>query len=410
MRRLQGAVRTYAWGSRTALAQLCGRPSPSAHPEAELWFGAHPADPAMVLDDDGAARSLLTVIHDDPETELGPGKPPRLPFLVKLLAADEPLSLQAHPSRQQAREGFARENLARLPIDSPIRNYRDDNPKPELIVALEPFDALTGFRDPHRTVELLRALDVPALDSYVDMIAGQPDASGLRALFTTWITLPQPAVSALLEHVLAGCMRYVSGTDRRFVAEVRTALELGETYPEDAGVLASLLLNRVRLQPGEALYLDAGNLHAYLHGLGVEVMANSDNVLRGGLTPKHVDVPELLRVLDFRPADMPVLLPERIGDGEATRYRTPAREFAVSRVELGEADSAGLPVAGPSIVLCTSGAASVSCSHADGGAVSLTLEPGAAAWFSAGDRDARTKATAAGTVLFCVSEPAELER
>jgi mannose-6-phosphate isomerase len=221
-------------------------------------------------------------------------------------------------------------------------------------------------------------------------------------------------------------MRYVAGSDRRFVAEVRTALELGESYPDDAGVLASLLLNRVQLQAGEALFLDAGNLHAYLHGLGVEVMANSDNVLRGGLTPKHVDVPELLRVLDFQPADMPVLRPEPIGDGEATRYRTRALEFAVSRVDLGEADSAGLPVAGPSIVLCTSGGAVVSStsgavvtstsgalvdrSHANGGAVSLTLEPGAAAWLSAGDRDVRAKATTPGTVLFCVSEPAELER
>ncbi|WP_016934666.1 mannose-6-phosphate isomerase, class I, partial [Rhodococcus sp. R1101] len=306
MHRLEGAVRSYAWGSRTAIATLRGRTVPSHHPEAELWLGAHPADPARLVDSDGDEHSLLDLLSAEPRRHLGDRAVgafgPRLPFLLKLLAAEEPLSLQAHPSARQAAEGFAREEALGIPIDSPVRNYKDANHKPELVVALTRFEALAGFRDPKRTVELFEALAVPELDPYVGLLAGQPDSSGLRALFTTWITLPPPALAALLPRVLDGCVTYLAtGRDgeRDFVPEVRTALQLADFYPGDAGVLASLLLNRITLQPGEGLYLDAGNLHAYLHGMGVEIMANSDNVLRGGLTPKHVDVPELLRVLDF---------------------------------------------------------------------------------------------------------------
>ncbi len=213
--------------------------------------------------------------------------------------------------------GFARENEVGIPLESSVRNYKDASHKPELVVALSRFHALAGFRDPQRTVKLLEAIAVPELQPYVGLIAGQPDSDGLRALFTTWITLPQPVLGALMPRVLDGCVDYLSNTkDGEFAAEVRTALELSEVYPGDAGVLAALLLNRVTLEPGQGLYLDAGNLHAYLHGMAVEIMANSDNVLRGGLTPKHVDVPELLRVLDFDTVDIPILeARERPGRG-----------------------------------------------------------------------------------------------
>ncbi|MFE7800015.1 mannose-6-phosphate isomerase, class I [Nocardia sp. NPDC057440] len=404
MHELVGALRSYAWGSRTALAQLCGRPVPSAHPEAELWFGAHPADPAHVRID-GSMRSLLELVSADPDRELGPAAPEfggRLPFLLKVLAAEEPLSLQAHPSSAQAKAGFERENLARVPFDSPMRNYRDENHKPELVVALDRFEALAGFRDPLRTVELFRALDVPGLHPYANLLAAQPDSAGLRTLFTTWITLPHAALSTLLPQVLDGCVQYLSGSAaspkgrREFVPEARTALELAEAYPGDAGVLAALLLNRLTLEPGQGLFLAAGNLHAYLRGLGVEIMANSDNVLRGGLTPKHVDVPELLRVLDFEPIDLPVVLPEPVGDG-SVHYRTPAPEFALRRFDL-TAGSAQVPLtaAGPGIVLCTSG--TVRLLH---GEEKLVLERGAAAWISATDTDIRAQAVDGNAQLFC---------
>ncbi|WP_067479105.1 mannose-6-phosphate isomerase, class I [Nocardia amamiensis] len=399
MHELVGALRSYAWGSRTALAQLCGRPVPSAHPEAELWFGAHPADPAYVRLDD-RTTSLLELVAEDPDRELGAAAAEfggKLPFLLKILAAEEPLSLQAHPSMAQAKAGFDKENRAKVPLDSPLRNYRDENHKPELIVALDRFEALAGFRDPHRTVALLRALAVDSLSSYTELLAAQPDSAGLRTLFTTWITLPHHVLATLLPAVLDGCVRYLSGKGtREFTAEARTTLELAEAYPGDAGVLAALLLNRVTLQPGQGLYMAAGNLHAYLRGLGVEIMANSDNVLRGGLTPKHVDVPELLRVLDFEPISLPVVLPEPAGDG-SVRYRTPAPEFALRRFDL-VAGSARVPLtaAGPGIVLCTAGTVRLWQNDA-----SLELTRGGAAWISAADTDIRAQAVDGDVQLFC---------
>ena len=322
MNLLRGALRTYAWGSRTAIAEFTGKHSPTAHPEAELWFGAHPGDPAWMETDTGE-RSLLETVREDPEGQLGAAVRNRfgdaLPFLMKVLAAEEPLSLQAHPSAEQAAEGFAREDRLGIPVSSPIRNYRDRSHKPELLVALETFDALAGFRPAPRSVELMRALAVSDLDPFIGLLAGQPDADGLRALFTTWITAPQPDLDVLVPAVIDGAISYVRSGEKEFAAEAKTVLELGERYPGDAGVLAALLLNRLSLKPGEGIYLPAGNLHTYLHGVGIEVMANSDNVLRGGLTPKHVDVPELLRVLDFTPASEDDASPEDLRGRNRTR-------------------------------------------------------------------------------------------
>lgn len=381
MNLLRGAIRTYAWGSRTAIAEFTGRPTPTPHPEAELWLGAHPADPAY-LETGGGAESLLEVVAADPTGQLGAASVAefgdQLPFLLKVLAADEPLSLQAHPSTQQAADGFAREEAAGVPLNSPVRNYRDRNHKPELVVALDRFEALAGFRDPGDTVDLFRALDVEALTPYVNLLAGQSDADGLRALFTTWITLPQPSLDVLVPAVLDGAVRYLSSDDVRFVGEARTLLELGERYPADAGVLASLLLNRLTLEPGEGIYLPAGNLHAYLRGLAVEIMANSDNVLRGGLTPKHVDVPELLRVLDFSPASEAHLHVETVTDGAQTRYRTPAREFTLSRFDLAAGEPTQVGIKGPRILLCTQGDVTL-----DGSGTGLKVRAGQSVWVPA---------------------------
>jgi mannose-6-phosphate isomerase len=385
---LRGALRTYAWGSRTAIAEFTGRPSPTAHPEAELWFGAHPGDPAW-LETDAGERSLLETVRTDPEGQLGGVVRNRfgdtLPFLMKVLAADEPLSLQAHPSAEQAAEGFAREDRLGIPVSSPIRNYRDRSHKPELLVAMDIFEVLAGFRPAAKSVELMRALAVSDLDPFVNLLAGQPDADGLRALFTTWITAPQPDLDVLVPAVIDGAINYVRAGEKQFAAEARTVLELGERYPGDAGVLAALLLNRLTLHPGEGIYLGAGNLHTYLHGVGIEVMANSDNVLRGGLTPKHVDVPELLRVLDFAPATEASLRPRTSKDGMETVYETAAPEFSVSVLgidgdRLGHEVDAPSHHEGPQILLCTEGSAVL---HAKSGVV--TLERGAAAWVSADD-------------------------
>lgn len=378
---LHNAVRPYAWGSRTAIAELLGREVPAPHPEAELWMGAHPGDPSRVVGPDGAERSLLDLLTADPQGQLGPRVAERwgsrLPFLIKVLAADEALSLQAHPSAAQAAEGFAAEERRLVPLDSPVRNYKDPAAKPELICALTEFHALAGFRSPERTVSLLRTLDAPALAPYTEMLVAQPDSSGLRALFTMLITLPQTSLSSLLPQVLDACVLHVK-EHGEFDMECRTILELGESYPGDAGVLAALLLNRIVLQPGEAIHLPAGNLHAYLRGTGIEILANSDNVLRCGLTPKHVDVPELLRVLDFTCGDMEVLLGEEVQPGVRV-YRTPAPEFELSRLDLvGETR---INHEGPQIMICTEGAVVLTNARGD----ELGLTRGQSVWLPASD-------------------------
>jgi mannose-6-phosphate isomerase len=392
---LRGAIRTYAWGSRTAIAEFTGRPSPTVHPEAELWLGAHPGDPAW-LEAPTGKTSLLEAVAAHPDGELGPTLRARfgdaLPFLVKVLAADEPLSLQAHPSAEQAVEGYLREDRRGVPLNSPIRNYRDRSHKPELIVALDDFEALAGFRPAARSAELLRALAVPALDPFIALLSGQADADGLRALFTTWITAPQPDLDALIPAVLEGAVEYVRSGANEFAAEARDVLELGERYPGDAGVLAALLLNRIRLRPGEAIYIPAGNLHSYLRGMGIEVMANSDNVLRGGLTPKHVDVPELLRVLDFHPAGDATLRPVIERDGIELVYRTPAVEFATSVLildgeNLGHEVDAPCRHDGPQILVCTEGSAVVRAKSDE-----IRLDRGSSAWVAADDGPIRLEA------------------
>ncbi|PZS36387.1 MAG: mannose-6-phosphate isomerase, class I [Pseudonocardiales bacterium] len=404
---LRNAVRPYAWGSRTAIPELLGSPVPAPHPQAELWLGAHPADPSVLMHADGAQTSLLEALRTDPYRHLGTRCAQRwggrLPFLLKVLAAEEPLSLQAHPSAEQAAEGFAREEGRGVPRDAPERNYVDPSHKPELICALTELQALAGFRDPRRTVELLKALDVPALQPYRAMLAAEPNADGLRTLFTTWITMPETAMKAVLPGTLDACVALlrrdgVCGGDFRtprggdfrtprggdFRTECRVILELAETYPGDVGVLAALLLNHVVLASGEAMYLPAGNLHTYLRGTGVEISANSDNVLRGGLTSKHIDVPELLRVLDFSYGALPVQRGERVGLHE-TAYRTLAEEFQLTRLEWadGESTPVCLHSRWPQILLCTQGSAQL---HSlDGG--SVTVRRGGSVWLAAADPD-----------------------
>lgn len=374
---LDNPIRPYSWGSRTAIADLLGRPVPAPHPQAELWMGAHPGDPSRV---DG--ESLVDVLARDTAGQLGEAVATRwdgrLPFLLKVLAAEEPLSLQAHPSAEQAAEGYAREEARRIARDAGNRNYPDPTPKPELLCALTEFHALAGFRDPHRTVDLLQSVSTPGLGPYIDLLAGEQNRDGLRALFTTWITLPQPAIDGLLPDLLDECVLHVK-EHGPFEQECRTVLELGESYPGDAGVLAALLLNRLVLEPGEAIYLPAGNLHAYLRGTGIEVLANSDNVLRGGLTPKHVDVPELLRVLDFTCGDMVVTTGEASGARHV--YPTPAPEFELSRLEW--TDDAQEPVTlrggAPRILVTIDGTLDVSGE--------LSIGRGQSLWIPASDPD-----------------------
>ena len=394
MQLIRGAIRNYAWGSRSAIAEFAGRPAPTAHPEAELWLGAHPGDPAR-LEGPRGETSLLDAIAEDPQAQLGSAVRDRygdvLPFLVKVLAAEEPLSLQAHPSAEQAVEGYQREDRRRVPLKSPMRNYRDRSHKPELLVALSDFEALAGFRPAARSVALMRALEVPGLEPFIGLLADQSDASSLRALFTTWITAPQPDLDVLIPAVLEGAVSYIRSGATEFAPEFRAVLELGERYPGDAGVLAALLLNRISLKCGEGIFLPAGNLHSYLQGMAMEVMANSDNVLRGGLTPKHVDVPELLRVLDFTPVVDARVRTRR--DGIELVYETPTAEFAASVLIL-DGDDLGHEVDvpschdGPQVLVCTEGSVIVRAKSDE-----VLMQRGAAAWVAADDGPIRLEAT-----------------
>ncbi|NJP68894.1 mannose-6-phosphate isomerase, class I [Streptomyces spiramenti] len=360
MERLVNTVRPYAWGSTTAIPELLGV-EPTGEPQAEMWLGAHPGAPSRV--DRGAGPvSLAEVIAADPDAEIGPSVRaafgPRLPFLLKLLAADAPLSLQVHPDLAQAAAGFAAEEARGVPLDAPHRTYKDDQHKPELICALTPFEGLCGFREPARTARLLDELGVPALAGHAATLRGDRDATALREVFTAVLApdtaATATAATAAVEQVARATARLAS-QGGEFADACAAYARLARSYPGDSGVVAALLLNHVRLAPGEALFLDAGVPHAYLGGLGVEIMAGSDNVLRCGLTPKHVDVPELLRIVRFTGGDPRVLLPVPDADGEE-RYETPVSEFRLSRRRPAATDApVVLPSGRPQILLCTEG-------------------------------------------------------
>lgn len=337
--------RDYAWGSTTAIAELLGR-RPSGRPEAELWLGAHPGSPSVVVAPAvvGGADTLADWFAAEPARALGRDRD-ELPFLLKLLAADGPLSIQAHPTPEQAREGFARENAAGVPLDAPERNYKDASAKPEIIVALsDTFDALCGFREPSETL-----VDVDLLDGgsgRLDRLRGHLRDSLRATLAFLFEGSDESAATIAAVSELAAAHRSAG-------AGVATVVDLAERYPGDPGVALSLLLNRVTLRRGEALFLPAGNVHAYLGGFGVELMSPSDNVLRGGLTPKHVDVPELLKVLDFDPLPVPRLEPVEVARG-VERFAPAGTGFALVRVD-ATGQGAVVEIGGPSIVLVVDG-------------------------------------------------------
>jgi mannose-6-phosphate isomerase len=353
---LENTIQAYAWGSHSALAQLRSESQPTTTPEAELWMGAHPLAPSRVA---ATGQSLPDLIAKAPERQLGAEVSrqygAKLPFLLKVLAAATPLSLQAHPSIEQARQGFAADEAAAIPLDAPNRNYKDQNHKPELLCALGEFWALCGFREVAPTLELLDQLGVTELAPYRQTLAAEPNERGIAKVFSA-LMQAAPALRQALARATTEACRARAPSSARFAAELGWAARMGELYPGDVGVVSALLLNLIRLDSGEAIYLPAGNLHAYLGGTGVELMASSDNVLRGGLTPKHVNVPELLRVLDFRPLRVEPLRPVTNGArGAEHAYATPAREFRLSYFDLANA-SVTLDVDGPEIWLVTQGA------------------------------------------------------
>jgi len=354
---LKNPIQHYAWGSHTAIPELLGQAATSETPQAELWMGAHPEAPSEVLVD-GNWYPLPELIEKRPAEILGKRVAEKfggnLPFLFKVLAAARPLSIQAHPNLDQAREGFARENSLRIPLVASNRNYKDSNHKPEAICALTPFWALNGFRKITDMVSILKLVNAAELSEEVTDLEARPDSDGLKRFFSIIMTMKQSRQRRVLEAAIA-C------ADKRAAEDVlfEWMLKLHAQYPGDVGVLSPILLNVVTLNPGEAMFLRPGQLHVYLEGMGIELMANSDNVLRGGLTRKHVDVPELLRILDYGEREIAILIPEERGEAERV-YPSVADEFQLSVIAVTDGISYESPKnRSVEIIICTAGNASV---------------------------------------------------
>ncbi|MFC7766184.1 mannose-6-phosphate isomerase, class I [Leucobacter soli] len=374
---IENTPRAYAWGSRDALAELLGT-HPTGEPQAELWLGAHPGDPATVAKGVPRGRTLIDLIESDPERYGVDGG--QLPFLLKVLAIGAPLSLQVHPDREQAAAGFAAEEAVGVPLGARERNYGDPNHKPELLVALSEVSAFCGFRPLAEARHDLRALAELtggpgglALERAADLCgtgsAGSAAAEARRA-FLAWALGgdPEPvaAVRAIGAAVQAPAVSAEGRIDRHRLAVLR---QLTVSYPEDPGVLVSLLLHLLRLEPGQAVYLGAQQLHAYLSGIAVEVMAASDNVLRAGFTEKHVDPEELVRVVDFSELAEPRFAGSEIAPGLVewapgvpdfrlmrTRLRPSDDESGAGEAEdSGRAESVEIGARYPLVLIVTSG-------------------------------------------------------
>ena len=397
-----GQVQHYDWGTIAEIPRLLGVESDGC-PWAEYWLGAHPKAPSLLADDcdiNGADRAdggqpLDRWLAEHPD-QLGQASREvfgdRLSFLLKILSAEQPLSIQAHPSRTQAQLGFAQENAAGVPIDDPRRLYRDDWPKPEMIVALTEFHALYGFRDPHESRRMLTVFD--AVDGFPGLVAPleDPGSEGIATVLTSCLQ-PDEQNRRVIAGMIAAAHDLVQGHDPASMQEdapqlARTAVELDRAYPGDPSILAALLMNRVHLRPGESLFLGAGTMHAYLHGTGIEIMASSDNVLRGGLTSKHIDVPALLAHADLTATCVQPECPRQLPGG-LQHYRTPFPEFTLWR--LGERVETDLPATGLGrILLVLDGRMSLITSagvtSTDTSAEVTQVRAGQAVWISAGQQ------------------------
>ena len=383
--RLTCATRDYAWGSTTLIPRFLGRPA-DGRPQAELWVGAHPGAPSRLPD----GRTLGELVAADPEHVLGARTStrfgPRLPFLMKALAAAEPLSLQVHPTSGRARTGHTEEEAAGISVDAPERSYRDPFHKPELIVAVTRFEGMAGFRDVENTATILRLLGTPWAEQTADRLTDGPAHQALHSVVTDLLALTPEALATALADIGRAAQGAEERSHRAHRPSTRVSLDrasvereavrvfaqtiaLAERYPRDPGVLVTLLLNHVVLAPGEAMFLDAGVVHAYTSGFGIEIMAASDNVVRAGLTPKHVDVPELLQIASFTPTPPPLWVPTEVSAG-VWCFDPPVDEFALY---VGAAPRAGVADEGPRIVLALDGEVTV-----DAGGTRERLEQGAA--------------------------------
>lgn len=369
--RLKNKLKAYDWGDSSAIPRFLGH-SPSGSPVAEMWMGAHPAGSSVAETGDGRDVPLVELIATHPHETLGRiagSGPHELPFLFKLLAAERALSIQVHPSREQAAVGYAWENSRGIALDARERTYKDSNHKPELMRAAGPFWAMSGFRHPDTSLPLLRDAGIAADDTrgiLKDVLA--MSSAGVSAAYSRLTLPPEDPEDLYREHGEV--------TDEVRLSWVRA---LHEQYGPDPGILAPLFLNVVRLDTGDALYQGAGLVHAYLRGFGFEVMANCDNVLRAGLTSKYMNVNELLDIVDFEPAPPALVAPRETAPG-VEQYVCPVPDFRLLQTNVATGSREIATAGCPAIVLCIEGSVTI-------GPDALALERGESA-FVGGEHEA----------------------
>ena len=373
MQKLINSVQNYAWGSKTALTDLYGIANPNNLPMAELWMGAHPKSSSKIEDASGQARSLRDVIDADKAALLGDKVAQRfgeLPFLFKVLCADQPLSIQVHPNKQASEIGFAKENAAGIPLDAAERNYKDPNHKPELVFALTPFLAMNAFREFSEIISLLQP--VAGANNAIAHFLENPNAEALSQLFASLLNMQGEEKSHALA-VLKAALESQQGEPWE------TIRLIAQFYPDDSGLFSPLLLNVVKLNPGEAMFLFAETPHAYLQGVALEVMANSDNVLRAGLTPKYIDIPELVANVKFVAKPAAELLTQPVKNGAELDFPIPVEDFAFSLHDLSQAETA-IAQESAAILFCAEGEATLRK-----GEQRLVLKPGESAFVPANE-------------------------
>ena len=381
MQKLINSVQNYAWGSKTALTDLYGIANPDNLPMAELWMGAHPKSSSKIEDASGQVRSLRDVIDADKAALLGDKVANRfgeLPFLFKVLCAAQPLSIQVHPNKKASELGFAKENAAGIPLDAAERNYKDPNHKPELVFALTPFLAMNAFREFSEIISLLQP--VAGAHNAIAHFLENPNAEALSELFASLLNMQGEEKSHALA-VLKAALNSQQGEPWDTIRVISTF------YPDDSGLFSPLLLNVVKLNPGEAMFLFAETPHAYLNGVALEVMANSDNVLRAGLTPKYIDIPELVANVKFVAKPAAELLTQPVKNGAELDFPIPVDDFAFSLHDLS-ADETAIAQESAAILFCVEGEATL---HKD--SERLVLKPGESAFVAANESPVRVSGT-----------------
>ena len=356
--KMENPIKDYPWGSHTAINEFYNISNINDQPQAEMWMGCHPNGSSQLIDAENNKINIDDFINQAPKTVLGDAfnKFGEIPFLFKVLAADKPLSIQVHPSKIRAEEGYAAENLAGIPVSSPNRNFKDPNHKPELVFAVTPFNALNGFRPFNDIVELFNGLVLAPLQNEIAGFKQLPSGDTLRVLFEALLILEGEAKKAAIAELLTYAANQTS-----LVFE--TIKQLAAVYPDDMGIFSPLLLNVVKLNPGEAMFLYAETPHAYLQGLALEVMANSDNVLRAGLTPKYIDIDALISNIRFDVTEPENILMQPEVSGNQAEYPIPVQDFSFSILTNESSLNENIHMTSASVLFCEHGQFEVACAQ-----------------------------------------------